>query len=215
MKIKRWLIIIFGMFLAVTACSSPLVSNLITRSGDILYKDDFSDLASGWTRSLDSKGFMDYYSTGFRIWVNTPDYNYWSTPGLKFDNVRIDVDAARIGGPEENRYGVICRYQDVNNYYFFVVSSDGYFGIGKVMGGVTSLLGQEMMIYNANIVPGIAPNHLQAECLDDTLTLFINGQPAGIATDPDFSSGDVGLLAGAFDTAGVDIFFDNFVVAKP
>jgi hypothetical protein len=215
MKIKRWLSALLVLSLSMVACSSPVIANLITRSGDVLYKDDFSDPTSGWTRLLDLKGFMDYYSSGFRIWVNTPGYNYWSTPGLQFDNVRIDVDAARIGGPDENRFGVICRYQDVNNYYFFVISSDGYFGIGKVVNGVTSLLGQEMMIYNSSILPGISPNHLQVQCLGDTLTFFINGQPAGIAVDSDFSSGDVGLLAGAFDTAGVDILFDNFVVVKP
>jgi hypothetical protein len=215
MKIKKWLFIFSVIILPMLACSSPLISNLFTRSGDVLYKDDFSDPTGGWTRLLDPKGFMDYYSSGFRIWVNTPGYNYWSTPGLEFNDVRIDVDAARIGGPEENRFGVICRYRDVSNYYFFVISSDGYFGIGKVVNGVTSLLGQEMMIYSPSIATGIAPNHLQAQCLGDTMTFFINGQPAGIAVDSDFLDGDVGLLAGAFDAPGVDVLFDNFIVVKP
>jgi hypothetical protein len=215
MKIKKMLFIFLFLSLSVLACSSPMLSNLITRSGDVLFKDDFSDPSSGWTRLLDPKGFMDYYSSGFRIWVNTPGYNYWSTPGLQFNDVRIDVDAARIGGPDENRFGVICRYKDVDNYYFFIISSDGYFGIGKIVNGVTSLLGHEMMIYNPSILPGISPNHLQVQCLGDTLTFFINGQPAGIAVDSDFSSGDVGLLAGAFDAVGVDVLFDNFVVVKP
>jgi hypothetical protein len=110
---------------------------------------------------------------------------------------------------------VICRYQDVDNYYFFIISSDGYMGIGKVVNGVTSLLGQEMMIYNPAILMGVAPNHLQAQCLGDTLTFFVNGLPAGIAVDPEFKSGDIGLVAGAFDEVGVDILFDNLIVTKP
>jgi hypothetical protein len=215
MKNKILLVVLGFITLSILACSSPVIANLLSRSGDILYKDDFSDPNSGWIRVLDKKGFMDYYSSGFRIWVNTPGYNYWSTPGLQFDDVIINVDAARLGGPDENRFGLICRYKDVNNYYFFVISSDGYFGIGKVVNGLTSLLGQEMMIYNPSILPGFTPNHLQAECNKETLTLYINGQPSGMAIDSDLSTGDVGLLAGAFGTPGVDIVFDNFVVTKP
>ena len=210
----RWFVLVITM-LSILSCSLPAIANLLARSGDVLYKDDFSDVESGWIRVLDIKGFMDFYSSGFRIWVNTPGYNYWSTPGLQFNDVIINVDAARIGGPDENRFGVVCRYKDVNNYYFFVISSDGYFGIGKVFNGVTSLLGQEMMIYNSSILSGLLPNHLQAECNKDTMTLYINGQPAGMAVDSDLSKGDVGLLAGAFGTPGVDILFDNFIVTKP
>lgn len=210
----RFFVLLITM-ISILACSMPAIANLLARSGDVLYQDDFSNLDSGWISVLDLKGFMDYYSSGFRIWVNTPGYNYWSTPGLQFNDVIINVDAARIGGPDENRFGVICRYKDVNNYYFFVISSDGYFGIGKVINGLTSLLGHEMMIYNPGILSGLLPNHLQAECNKDILTLYINGQPAGMAVDNDLSGGDVGLLAGAFGTPGVDILFDNFVVTKP
>ncbi len=215
MKLIKLIPIFLLVILQVVACSSPLVTNLTARSGDILFADDFSDATSGWSSLLDEKGFMDYYSSGFRIWVNTPGYNYWSTPGQQFQDMRIDIDAARIGGPDENRFGVLCRYQDVDNYYFFIISSDGYMGIGKVVNGVASLLGQDMMIYNPSIHSGVAPNHLQAQCQGDTLSFFINGLPAGIAVDTDFKSGDAGLVAGAFDAVGVDVLFDNLVVIKP
>lgn len=215
MKFKKIIPILLVVILSLMACSSPLITNLTTRSGEVLLQDDFSDITSGWTRLLDEKGFMDYYDSGFRIWVNTAGYNYWSTSGHQFQDVRIDVDAARLAGPLENRFGVICRYQDINNYYFFIISSDGYMGMGKVVNGITSLLGQDMMIYNPAILTGVAPNHLQAQCLGDTLTFFVNGLPAGIAVDPDFKSGDIGLVAGAFNEVGVDILFDNLIVVKP
>lgn len=215
MKLTRIIPILMLAILSLVACSSASITNLTKRSGDILFADDFSDAGSGWARLLDEKGFMDYYTSGFRIWVNTAGYNYWTTPGLDFQDVRIDIDAARIGGPEENRYGVLCRYQDVDNYYFFIISSDGYMGIGKMKSGETTLLGQDMMIYNPGILSGVAPNHLQAQCKGDTLTFFVNGLPAGIAVDADFKSGDIGLVAGAFDAVGVDVLFDNLVVVKP
>lgn len=200
----------------LTACSMAEIDHLFKKSGDVLFADDFSLPGNNrWVTLLDERGFMDYYNTGFRMWINTPGYNFLSTTREIYKNVKIDVDAARIDGPENNRFGVICRFQDVNNYYFFIISSDGYFGIGKVVEGITTHLGQEMMLSNPSIQPGVAPNHLQAECNDDLLTFYINGQPAGIAQADDFSTGEVGLLAGAFDEVGVDILFDNFKIVKP
>jgi hypothetical protein len=35
------------------------------------------------------------------------------------------------------------------------------------------------------------------------------------AQDTDLANGDVGVLAGAFDEAGVDVLFDHFVVIQP
>ncbi len=201
--------------LVASACHSYRIADLLTRSGDALFKDDFSDPASGWARAVNSSGAMDYFGGGFRIWVNTTDYDLWSTPGLNFRDVRIETDVYMIGGPVENRFGLLCRYRDARDYYFFIISSDGYYGIGKLRGGLRSLLGQAMMTYTPAITQGESLNHLRADCIGETLTLYINGQPVGMVQDADFADGDVGLLAGTFDQPGTDAVFDNFVVLKP
>ena len=199
----------------LASCSSPFVTYLTTPSGGILFEEDFSDITRGWSQVIESHGIMNYDENGYRMWVNTPGYNYWSTAGLNFTDVLIEVDASRLSGPEENRFGLICRYQDAENYYFFIISSDGYFGIGKVINGETTLLGQEMMTHFPGIKPGEALNHLNASCVGEYLSLYINDQPVAMTKDTDLDSGDVGLLAGAFEKAGVDILFDNFIVYKP
>jgi hypothetical protein len=211
----RWLLPLLLLALAASACQSYRIADLLTKSGDVLFKDDFSDPASGWARSVSSSGAMDYFGGGFRIWVDTTDYDLWSTPGLSFRDVRIETDVYMIGGPFENRFGLLCRYRDARDYYFFIISSDGYYGIGKLSGGLRSLLGQAMMAYTPAITQGVAINHLRADCIGDTLTLYVNGQPVGMAQDADLPDGDVGLLAGTFDQPGTDAVFDNFVVIKP
>jgi len=62
---------------------------------------------------------------------------------------------------------------------------------------------------------GAASNHLRADCIGNTLTLYFNGTQAASATDNSFSGGDVGLVARIFEVAGTDVMFDNFVVYKP
>ena len=210
-----WLLPLLLLTLAASACQSYHIADLLTKSGDVLFKDDFSDPASGWARAVSSSGAIDYFGGGFRIWVDAIDYDLWSTPGLNFRDVRIETDVYMIGGPFENRFGLLCRYQDVQDYYFFIISSDGYFGIGKLSGGLRSLLGQAMMAYTPAITQGVAINHLRADCIGEILTLYVNGQPVGMAQDADLADGDVGLLAGTFDQPGTDAVFDNFIVLKP
>jgi hypothetical protein len=209
---KVWLVMLIFL---LAGCGSAFVSEKDAQSGDVLYQDDFSRPASGWLRTSTQVGAMDYYSNVYRIVVNAPDYDLWSVAGASFTNVRLEADAGKFGGPVENRFGLVCRYRDAQNFYFFVISSDGYYAIGKVSGGTRSLLGQPAMTYNAAVPTGVAPNHLRFDCLGSMLAGYVNGQMIALAQDADFANGDVGLIAGAFDIPGVDVVFDNFGVYKP
>ncbi len=185
-------------------------------SGTVLFQDGFSDQAGNWQTTADSEAGLATYDAGvFRFLVSRQNVDIWSTPGLDFEDVRIEVDAAHFGGPLENRMGLICRYQGPRDFYFFVISSDGYYAVGKVTQDVLSLLGQEQMQYSAAITTGMAINHLRADCVGDTLTFYVNNFPVALVHDSDHPGGDVGLLAGAFDQAGVDVIFDRFMVIRP
>jgi hypothetical protein len=51
--------------------------------------------------------------------------------------------------------------------------------------------------------------------VSDGLILWVNGQKLSVVRDGDFLHGDVGVIAGTNENAGVDILFDNFVVYNP
>jgi hypothetical protein len=201
--------------LACQAVSSGSGNAGAEQPDGVLFQDDFSDPSSGWDRVNVEAGVTDYLDGAYRIFVNTSDSDVWANPGLKFDDVYIEVDATKIGGADDNDYGVICRYQDSDNFYFFVISSDGYYGLGKVSQGKQRLLGMDSMPPSEVIKKGNVTNHLRAGCVGNTLSLAINDELLIEEADPDFTSGDVGLIAGSFSEAGVDIHFDNFVVIKP
>src|ERR1700690_2491174 len=117
--------------LAVLACGLPSITAPVSAipSGTTLFKDDFSSPASGWDHIKYEEGMMDYDSGGYRILVNAVQVNLWSTPHKDFSDVRIEADAGKLAGPDENRIGLICR-SDGKSYYFFIMSSDGYYGLG-------------------------------------------------------------------------------------
>jgi hypothetical protein len=204
----------FFSLLFLSACASiPIPTASPARSGDILYQEAFEDNTSGWHRIANDNGIMDYDQGGYRILVRQPKLNVWSTAEKNFGDVRIEADVIKLNGPDENRMGLLCRYQG-GDYYFFVITNDGYYAIGKFLGGMTLLLGQSEMQASDSIQKGNM-NHLRADCTGDKLTFYINFTEVASATDTDLPNGDVGVLAGSFSEPGVDVMFDQFVVLQP
>ena len=205
----------FILLILLTSCLrvSPTPTILSGKPGETIYHEEFTDNTSGWDRIANDGGIMDYDSGGYRILVRQPKLNFWATPEKNFGDVRVEADVTKLNGPDENRAGLVCRYQN-GDYYFFIISSDGFYGIGKFIGGQTLLLGQEQMQASELILPA-SMNHLRADCIGNTLTFYVNFSQVTSVQDSDFPTGDVGVLAGSFTQPGVDVLFQNFVVIQP
>lgn len=204
----------FLLTLFIASCSSPSIPVApAANPGDTLYQEEFEKNTTGWDRVVNEHGIMDYDGGGYRMLVQQAGFNLWSTAEKDFRDVRIEADVLRLNGPVENREGLMCRYQN-GDYYFFIISNDGYYAIGKFIGGQTLLLGQTAM-QPSEFIQKEAVNHLRADCIGDTLAFYINYNQVASAQDTDFANGDVGLLTGAFSEAGVDVLFDHFMVIQP
>lgn len=219
---RRALVLFLGALgLLSLACSglSNLTRSSAPAGGDpsavVLFSDDFSDPNSGWDRVVADEGTTDYEDGHYRILVNQPQHDYWANPGQTFGDVRIEVEATKAGGPDDNDFGLICRYQDVDNFYAFLISSDGYYGIMKVADGTSEILGNANLMETDSIQQGASTNRIRGDCVANNLTLYVNGQQVHRVQDSAFGSGDVGLLAGTYDESGTDIHFDNFFVYRP
>ncbi|MEP7136163.1 MAG: hypothetical protein ABI904_14650 [Chloroflexota bacterium] len=218
MKITR-----LHLFLAVTSSFLFLLSSCASAptppptqtapSGTVLFQDEFDAPTTGWDRFANDGGIMDYFEGGFRILVQKPGLNFWSTPHKNYGDVRVEADVIKRAGPDENRMGVMCRYQG-GNYYFFIISNDGYYAIGKFVKGQTILIGQYEMQASPIVQPNMI-NRLRADCIGSVLTFTVNTTQVATVQDGDLKSGDVGVLAGSFTQPGVDVLFDHFVVTQP
>jgi hypothetical protein len=204
----------FLLFFLVSCVPAAVPVAPSAQSGDVLYEEGFENNRSGWARVANDNGIMDYDGGGYRILVRQPKLNFWSMSERNFGDVRVEVDAIRLNGPAENRMGLMCRYQS-GNYYFFVISSDGYYAIGKFIGGMTLLLLGQNEMQASDVIQAGTMNHLRADCIGDTLTFYINYTEVASTMDTDLPAGDVGVVAGAFSEPGVDVLFDSFVVIQP
>ncbi len=184
-------------------------------TGKVLFADDFSDVNSGWPHRSEDTVITDYAQGGYRLWVNNTQSDVWGLPDLDFEDAVIEVDATMNGGPVNNDFGVICRYVDRDNFYFFEISGDGKALIGMYRAGEWVGLSSESMQSVDGIFLGEAKNRLRAECVGSNLRLYVNDNLALRFTDSTFAHGAVGLIAGTFDEPGTDILFDNFKVLRP
>jgi len=183
-----------------------------------LFHDDFSDPNSGWEFYENENGSAGYENGGYRLRVLPTNWMIWDTlPDIFQNDVRIDVDATKMGGPDDNSLGVICRYQDNSNFYYLAISNDGYAAIYRYLQGEFTVISSEDGQWQkvVGIYPGSTPNHIRADCIGNALTLYVNGVQIATAIDDSFMGGQVSLAAGTFGTGGVDILFKNFYVYRP
>lgn len=213
MKSIRFLIIILTLVFASLACFS---TGSPTPSSNILFSDDFSNTSKKWDQVSDSTRSTDYYNNSYRIIVNDINSDVWANPGSEsFTDTRIETDATKNSGPDDNDFGILCRYSGVDKFYYGVISSDGYYGIMKMTSDGGKPIGNENMLQSDTITQGESTNHVRFDCVGSTLTLYVNSTQIDQQTDTDYTTGNVGLIAGTFTTAGTDILFDNFFVYKP
>lgn len=188
-------------------------------SGAALFADDFSgEQNCGWVEYNQGGAVVALEDGVMKISTSSPGQIWWTNPERTFDDVIVNVKASQIGGVDDNAYGVICRYQDEQNFYLFLISGDGYYAIGKYSGTdvpITYLTSDGQYQPSDLINQGIASNDIQASCIGNQLSLAINGQPLLTVTDSDFSSGDIGLAASAMQQGTVEISFDDLRVFTP
>lgn len=142
------------------------------RDERVLFKDAFTENSGGWKIHEDSLSYAGYQMGGFRLWADVPNYQFWSVPGLNFRDAQVVARARVLGGPDDNMYGLLCRYQDESNYYALVIGADGYYGIFKNLDGEQSLIDQQHMDFSEQINRGENENKLQAVCHNDRLSLL-------------------------------------------
>lgn len=206
-------------FLVTISCNVFTQLDSKTPNSKILFQDDFSDTSSGWDRNSWANGATDYKDNAYWVQIEKQSYDVWANPGLNFDgDISIEVDATKMDGENDDDYGLICRYSGESstpNFYYFIISSDGFAVIGKKTAGENEYLSSDKMQRNDAIKQGRATNHLRADCIGSTLSFYVNGQMIASVTDTAFTDGDIGLMGGTFDIPSTEFSFDNLIVTRP
>jgi hypothetical protein len=161
----------------------------------------------------------------------------WSALDRKFNDFDLRVTAQRVAGPVDNQYGVIFRYRDGQNFYVFLISSDGWYSLVKVKDDVQEVISewnQSDVIRQEN-----GANEIRVVARGDEFRFYVNGTPmplcfkgenaysmwtAGkcdtstesyIYKDSDFKQGRIALVTGTIDGSEVTVAFDDLLIVGP
>jgi hypothetical protein len=200
----------------------PASGRTPSSTGSEKFREDFTDTSNGWDVLDDTRHRLRYVDGTYQILTKQPG-DYYSFPRSRYEqlaalrDVLLEVDARRRSGAEGNGYGVVCRYQDTGDLYWFNITNDGYYGINKKIRGRTVALQRPV---RTDAISSTALNHIQATCAQGNggapakLVLWVNGRRIAEVTDREDAlpaGGGVGLFAHNRIGGGpADFTFDNF-----
>jgi hypothetical protein len=205
------------LVLAMLACSLPGLRTPAPGGGgsskNVLMQDNFSNPKSGWEVGEYNSGKVGYADGQYFVISYGKGSTMWGVANRSFDNVVIDVEATPVSGPDNNDYGIVCREQGDGRGYYFLISGDGYYAIVK---GTDEGYDWLVDFTESNAIQqGYTTNRIRAVCNGSQLSLYVNGQRVGEASDTEFSSGDIALTATSYEDEPVEVRFDNLVVTAP
>ena len=172
-------------------------------------EDEFNESSGKWDETV-QQNFSQWTEGGsFNIQVHKENFAAWSIyHDLEAEDILILTKARRVSAVE-GAFGLIFRYQDVSNFYYFLVDDSGYFTLGKRIDGEwTNLID---WTFSDTILAGDEFNSLGIMATGNELVAFINLHVVGEVVDNSFAIGGVGLIAQSINDQGeMYAEFDQF-----
>jgi hypothetical protein len=187
------------------------------------FTDDFSTTNGRWYTGSTDEYEAAYVQDSYSMAVKNPNYYFVSLLPDPFPapvgNIILNVRAGLAPG-ELGEVGVVCRYQDIDNYYLAAIAGDQFY-IGKQVNGEWTYLTSPDLQPLLDSTPD-QDGYLSMgfSCIDSFLVLEVNGLGAAHVTDDTFSTGDVGLYVYGKDQLDQSGFyalsyFDDFSAKLP
>ncbi len=201
--LKRWLwIIVPALLIALlwgyTRTASDWHYVISADAGTLVFAASFDGDANAtynddWEQ-YPGRQSAQIIESAMRINVGAPSSGNYSLAAHRYTDFEAHVRAQAIEGPENNGYGMIFRLSDRDTYYRFMVSSDGYYSVQRVLNGEIKYLSNWIIttldlpeLNGVRVNTGLnAINELAVIAHGDTFEFYINGvrAPLCIPNDP-------------------------------
>lgn len=208
--------------------------------GSVLYATSF-DLEDNAWQEAEGRLSAQIEDGVIRLDVGGADSNVYSPLRWHFSDFDFTVDAKAVGGAESNGFGVIFRLTNLDNYYYFLIGSDGYYQLTRVQDGVAQEMSQ--WIFSDAIQVGIGEtNRIRVVGTGNQFRFYVNDQPMAMCipdnpdakstyndiigeciegqmletvTDASIADGRLGVIAVALDEPDTLVEFDNVLIYSP
>ncbi len=149
--------------------------------------------------------FIEHIGQNFRGFRAIYQHQTFSDFGAEVQ-VRFETDVESVRG------GLVWRFQDKDNYYYFNIQNTGRYVLTKIVDGEW----QNLIPATASphINTGIATNDLKVVASADLIRMYVNDQRLADFTDSSFREGKIGLRAEVVTESPITtrVFFDNLLI---
>ncbi|MEX1020555.1 MAG: hypothetical protein WDZ49_12905 [Litorilinea sp.] len=173
--------------------------------------DEFGTNRDFWTTTYDGETSRYFKNGRLYISVDVADTVAYSRGDTTVDDFYAEVDTYHIAGDESNQPGIVFRYQDEDNFYFFAIGNDGYYALLKLENNSWTNLVDWTESEDVNSGSG-ARNRVAVLTEGPDIVLLANDVVLAEVEDSTFTEGQIALTAGSYERAGVEIAFDNFAL---
>jgi hypothetical protein len=188
-----------------------------------VFTDDFSNTDGGWYVGSTDEYDAGYFQGSYTLGVKKAKYFFVSLLPDPFpqpiQDIILSVHAKTApGGPAE--VGVVCGYQDIDNFYLSAVRGDQFY-IGKMVSGTWTYLTSPEMQPLISFTPAQDGTlDIGMSCINSFIVLEVNGVGQAHVTDATFSTGDIGLYVWGGDQLAqtgyyARGYFDDFTAKLP
>lgn len=201
--------------LLLTACVDMPARD---RPDGVLFSEQFLPGETGnWLTETDSLGRTAVGDGRLLIEVNTPHVMQFATLAEpQFTDFALEVDAVQLAGNRESSYGILFRMQDEQHFYRFDITAGGLFAVEKYSAAEAWVRLTDGWVESAAINQGLdATNRLKIVAKGTSFTFYVNEHPVHQLQDNSFAGGMIGLDAGTFAGASLQVAFDNLIVRRP
>lgn len=184
-------------------------------AGEFISYDGLKDSGSGFSTGHEDTFDADYDLSAEEFYIRVKNTNWIvaTTKDTTYLDVMVEVVARLASGPRDTGFGVVCRYQSINDNYYFSIGKDGLYAIGKYVGGEATVLTGGGKYASSDAIASDQDFYvIDGKCVGNELSLYVNGKLVDTAYDSTHVSGEVGLIAETFENGAAEVRFDNFTL---
>jgi hypothetical protein len=176
-------------------------------------EETFPDKGAGWVNASTKAKYGAYERTAYQFTLSAPGQlglTYYENK--RFTDTITNSLVMQVTSSEDAFFAGVCRYTNIENYYLFMVTSDGRYSIQKVENDQFSVLVPWTF---SPIIPVNRDLKLNVACVEKTLTMGVNGIPLTQVNNASHWRGLPGLAAGTFRNGQYAVAFDDLVIMTP
>jgi len=131
----------------------------------------------------------------------------------------MEVTVINNDTDETTAFGLMCNQQagEDNSFYYFAMTPAGEYAIAKAAAGQTDVfLTNNDEWATSDLITKNAPSYrVGADCGNDNLILYVDGQQIASISDASYTSGGVAVITwSGEEVASANVSFDDFAMTE-